>query len=350
MKPFFDVNALRKWFLENKRPLPWRLNQDPYRIWVSEVMLQQTQVAVVIPYFERWMLRFPSLESLAKAHLDEVLKLWEGLGYYSRARNLYEGARYLVEHFGGCFPNAEEDLIKIKGLGPYTVGAILSFAFHQKKAAVDGNVMRVLARYYADERDISKAVNQKEMRKLIQELLPDEKPWEIMEAMIELGAMVCMKKASCGYCPLQTSCESFRQGLTNQFPIKSQKAATELLYRTVAVISCQEHYLIRRGEKGKVMQDLYEFPFFSHSSEGMVLSVLIHQIKQSLGLIVFGIGSLKQVKHSFTRFRVHLFPFQLVCNERIEVEGFTWIPAQDLKNHPFSSGHRRILHELEMSE
>ena len=154
-------------------------------------MLQQTQVAVVIPYFLHWMQRFPTIHHLAKASLDEVVKAWEGLGYYSRVRHLHEAAKYLVEHFNGQLPSEEEDLKKIKGLGPYTIGAILSFAFHQKKAAVDGNVIRVLTRYFGLEEDISKVATVNKLRQLAQELLPDEEPWIVNEALIELGATLC---------------------------------------------------------------------------------------------------------------------------------------------------------------
>ncbi|NRA90187.1 MAG: A/G-specific adenine glycosylase, partial [Simkaniaceae bacterium] len=142
-----DVTAIRKWFFKNRRNLPWRENPSPYEVWVSEIMLQQTQVSVVVPYFERWMNIFPTIEKLAGAPLEKVIKAWEGLGYYSRARNLHEGAKYLMEENGGELPSSAAELEKVKGIGPYTVGAILSFAYKQKRAAVDGNVLRVLARY-----------------------------------------------------------------------------------------------------------------------------------------------------------------------------------------------------------
>ena len=183
-----DFYPLKKWFLIEQRDLPWRKINDPYAIWISEIMLQQTQVAVVIPYYLKWMQRFPTIQALAEAESDEVIKMWEGLGYYSRARNLHAGARYLIEFFGGILPNNESDLAKIKGLGPYTIGALLSFAFHQKKAAVDGNVMRVMARCYELDDDIAKSKTQKKIRHLVEEILPEDESWIVNEALIELGA------------------------------------------------------------------------------------------------------------------------------------------------------------------
>lgn len=183
-----DTSALHQWFREMNRPFPWRENPNPYRVWISEVMLQQTRASVVIPYFERWMELFPGPHVLARAPLEEVIKAWEGLGYYGRARHLHEGARQIVHQFNGLLPSKREQLEKIKGLGPYMVNAILSFAFHQRAAAVDGNVSRVLARHFMIEDDIARHATKKRIQAFADEVLDIKKPWITAEALIELGA------------------------------------------------------------------------------------------------------------------------------------------------------------------
>ncbi|WP_194847593.1 A/G-specific adenine glycosylase [Candidatus Neptunochlamydia vexilliferae] len=326
----FDRERLRQWFFLNRRPLPWRENPSPYEVWVSEVMLQQTQVSVVVPYFKRWMTLFPTISALAAAPLEKVIKAWEGLGYYSRARNLHEGARYLTEHHGGELPDTYEDLKNVKGLGPYTIGAILSFAFKQKAAAVDGNVFRVLARYFAIEEPIDKSFVQKEIRTLTAALLPDDEPWIIMEGLIELGALVCQKKAQCEICPLKMSCLGRCKAAL--LPIKSKREKTIHLHRTVAVIHTGQELLLRKGEAGKVMADLHEFPYFDRDVN----------IEEALGLSLKPQRALPEVTHGFTKYKAFLYP-HLYLAARKEIEGHSWVPFQEVKEMPFSSGHRRIL-------
>lgn len=341
-----DCARLKAWFIAEKRDLPWRQTTDPYAIWISEVMLQQTQVAVVIPYFLSWMQRFPSIHHLAQASLDEVIKAWEGLGYYSRVRHLHEAAHYLVEHFGGQLPKEEENLQKIKGLGPYTIGAILSFAFHQKKAAVDGNVIRVLARYFDLKDDIAKPATINKLRQLAQALLPDEEPWIINEALIELGATICQRKARCFACPLQGSCMGFQKGIVDQLPVKSKKIAVESLYRSVAVIRCGSTYLVKRGKKGAIMSDLYEFPYFEITKETFSPQQLQEQIEQLYAFNVIQQQILSEVSQGFTRYHVRLYPVLFECQQSRIVEEMDWLPYDCLKQLAFSSGHRRIFQQL----
>lgn len=340
------LTKLKNWFIVEKRDLPWRQTSDPYAIWVSEIMLQQTQVVVVIPYFLNWMQRFPSIRHLAAASLDEVIKAWEGLGYYSRVRHLHESAQYLVKHFDGQMPCEEEELKKIKGLGPYTVGALLSFAFHQKKAAVDGNVIRVLTRYFGLEEDVAKPATVNKLRQIAQDLLPDEEPWIINEALIELGATICQRKARCAVCPLQSSCISLKKGIVDQIPLKSKKIATEYLYRAVAVIRCDSSYLVQRGQKGAIMSDLYEFPYFEIKKDDFDPDILKYKIKQNYSLHVTQDQVLPEVKHGFTRYQVHLYPCLFTCLEPKAIEGLQWISYESLKKLAFSSGHRRIFQQL----
>lgn len=342
----FPLLPLLAWFLKNKRLFPWRQNTTPYAVWISEVMLQQTQASVVIDYYKRWMQRFPTIQALASASQEEVIKLWEGLGYYSRARNIHTAARALVDHYGGFIPDTQKELLKIKGLGPYTEAAIRSFSFHQKAAAVDGNVERVLSRYFLIEEDILKAQTKKKIRDLTFKLLPDEKPWIAMEALIELGALICQKKPDCQRCPLNQDCLANHSQKAALLPYKSKKTVLEKLYREVAVIFKEDAILIKKGEPGKVMADLFEFPFLTSKLGGLDPKTASKQFSESIDLELKWIESLPSKKHSFTRFDVMLYPHIFHAKEESTPISHQWVKKEEIHKFPFSSGHRRILQEL----
>lgn len=338
-----EIEELRAWFEENRRALPWRAKEssqiDPYAVWVSEVMLQQTQVAVVIAYFHRWMALFPTIEKLANASQEEVIKAWEGLGYYSRARSLHAAAKTLVEHYGGKLPDSYEELIKIKGLGPYTAGAILSFAFHQKRAAVDGNVLRVMARLLGIEEVICKSSTKKSIEKATFDHLPTKEPWVVMEGLIELGALVCKKVPICLSCPLRSSCSAYRLGKTAVLPRMKPKAKTTHLHRNVVVIFSGSSLLLRKAPEGEVMQGLYEFPFFERGA----LSVL-EQIKKTFDINPIFVTELKELSHGFTRFKATLYPtiWQL-DHKPFLAPDLHWVEEKKIADLPFSSGHRKLI-------
>ncbi len=327
-----DVKNLKKWFLNQKRDLPWRETKDPYAIWVSEIMLQQTQVAVVIPYFLNWMKIFPTIEKLALSSSDTVIKAWEGLGYYSRARNLHEGARYVLENHEGKLPSSAEELRKIKGIGPYTVGAILSFAFQKKKAAVDGNVIRVLTRLFAIEEDISKPKTVKAIWNIAEAILPDEHPWVVSEALIELGATICTKKSKCHLCPLKTSCKAFLHGKVDDLPFKSAKVKIEKIIRHVSIIIAENKLLVRRAKKDEIMSGLYEFPFVESNSHD----------PECFDFPLKKVMEFRTVNHSYTRFRVRLNPILYTAEKIHHVLDHEWLSVEELEQFAFSSGHRRL--------
>lgn len=341
-----DCQQLKAWFASEKRDLPWRQTTDPYAIWISEIMLQQTQVAVVIPYFLRWMQRFPTIHHLAESSLDEVIKTWEGLGYYSRARHLHEAAKLFLDDFGGRIPADEKQLQKVKGFGPYTIGAILSFAFHQKKAAVDGNVVRVLTRYFGLEDDIARPATLNKLRNIAQDLLPEEEPWIVNEALIELGATHCQRKARCLECPLRKDCVGFQKGIVDRLPIKSKKTMIEYLYRSVAVIRCGSDYLVKRGQKGAIMSDLYEFPYFEETKEGISPQKLQEKIEHHYSLSVMQQQTFPEITQGFTRYQARLYPVLFICQDYKIIEGLEWLSHEALKKLAFSSGHRRIFQKL----
>lgn len=341
-----DSTSLKRWFLSEKRDLPWRENLDPYAVWISEVMLQQTQVSVVIPYFERWMKRFPTVKSLAEASEEEVIKEWEGLGYYSRARNLHQGARHVLKNYGGNIPDGEEELSQIKGLGPYTVGAIRSFAFHQRAPAVDGNVIRVLARYLAIKEDISQSSTGKLFRQILEQILPDSEPWVANEALIELGATVCGRVPKCESCPLKKSCRSYQEGTVSLFPVKTAKSKSYQLHRAVMILSSGDSFLVKKGIQGEIMNGLYEFPFIELDSPAMTPEQMQKKIASVWGIEAFFKEQFSVVKHSFTQYRVTLYPFLFGSEELREVKLYEWKTVNDLRKHAFSSGHRRIFNAL----
>ncbi|HXF29449.1 MAG TPA: A/G-specific adenine glycosylase [Chlamydiales bacterium] len=334
------AEQLRTWFLANKRNLPWRHFSTPYRVWISEVMLQQTQASRVVLFFERWMERFPTIVALASASEEEVLKLWEGLGYYSRARALLHAARFLVEHHKGKLPDQADQLHAIKGLGPYTVGAIQAFGFHKKAAAVDANVIRLLARLFEIRVDISKASTKNEIWQRAEALLPEKEPWVVAEAMIELGALICTpKNPNCMACPLQMGCKSVASGTETEIPVNSKKIQYELLFREVMVCFHNDHVLVKRGEKNKIMQGLYEFPYVECEKGGLTPRKVAEQFSYPVNFV----EKLKEVKQSFTRYRATLYPKIFTTHARHEVANCEWKSLEQADQLAFSSGHRRIL-------
>ncbi len=335
------MRELNDWFQKNQREFPWRRSPTPYKVWVSEVMLQQTRASVVAPYFERWMTAFPDVQTLACAPIERVIKTWEGLGYYSRARNLHRGAQQILEQFNGEIPSRREDLETIRGLGPYTVGAILSFGFKKRAAAVDGNVTRVIARYFSIEENVCRQSVKRDIAQKTEALLDFDQPWITTEALIELGATVCAPKPSCQLCPLQASCLGKEKA--EFLPIKNEKKPTIHLKRAVVWVEADGKVLVKKGEGGKLMADLYEFPYFEIEGAGWSFRRVHQQIEEVFGLKTEGLKKLPVVIQTFTKYKVQLYPFRFQAKNAKEIEGYLWIELSRLAELPFSSGHRRIL-------
>ncbi|MYL21196.1 A/G-specific adenine glycosylase [Halobacillus litoralis] len=253
---------LISWFKKEQRVLPWRENQDPYRVWVSEIMLQQTRVDTVIPYFNHFMSRFPNPKALADADEQEVLKAWEGLGYYSRARNLQNAVREVVESYGGVVPDDPDELGKLKGVGPYTKGAILSIAYDTPEPAVDGNVMRVLSRILYVEDDISKQSTRKLFEALVRELISKEDPSAFNQGLMELGALICTPKTpSCMLCPVQDHCRAFEKGAETELPIKaSKKKQKKIPYLLLLIENDKGEVLIEQRPGEGLLASLWQYP------------------------------------------------------------------------------------------
>lgn len=331
-----NIDFLARWFRANKRELPWRNNPSPYKVWVSEVMLQQTQAAVVISYFNSWMEKFPTLGALAQACVEDVYKAWEGLGYYSRAKRLHQGAKDIETLYGGQLPEDENLLSKISGIGPYTLGAILSFAFHQKKPAVDGNVMRVITRYYGITTPIEKAETKKQIYNLVQKLLPDEKPHEIMESLIELGALVCKKSPLCHKCPVKANCQAFKENNPANFPVKQKKIVVEKLLRHVHICLHKRKLLVKKPAQNQTLMGLlYQLPF-SESQENKAQLSFLKECD-------FMLTSEEKFSQSFTKYQVTLIAHVYQARKQTYDKEYVWLESKDISKSTFSSGDRKIL-------
>ncbi len=229
-------NQLLYWFERQQRDLPWRQNRDAYRVWVSEIMLQQTRVDTVIPFYERFMERFPTISHLAEADIEEVYKYWEGLGYYSRARNLHSAVKEVQENYSGTVPDTPEEIHKLKGVGPYTAGAILSIAYGVPEPAVDGNVMRVLSRIFLIEEDIMKVKTRKLFEDIIRDIIARQNPSFFNQALMELGALICIPRSPrCAVCPVAAHCRARQEGVQESLPVK--KKAKQVRVQEMAVAS-----------------------------------------------------------------------------------------------------------------
>ena len=236
--------ALLSWYSEKARDLPWRNTRDPYAIWVSEVMLQQTRVETVIPYYQRWLAEFPTIQTLAEADEDRILRIWEGLGYYSRARNLQAAARIIMQEYQGCLPADQSALEGLPGIGPYTAGAILSIAFNIPAPILDGNLRRVFTMFFNIKTPIQTSETEKILWNISESLLPEESPGDLNQGLMELGALVCLpKNPSCNICPLASDCQANLLGIQADLPVRKVKSPLPHLQVTAAVILKQEYVL-----------------------------------------------------------------------------------------------------------
>lgn len=303
---------LLTWYDESRRILPWREKPEPYRVWVSEIMLQQTRVEAVKLYFARFMEHLPDVESLAAVEEDELLKLWEGLGYYSRARNLKAAAQQIVEQHGGKMPSEYHDLIKLKGIGSYTAGAISSIAFGHPVPAVDGNVLRVIMRLLADDSDISEASVRKRVEEDLKPVMPKDRPGDFNQALMELGATVCLPNGApkCAECPWKTFCRAGIEESWQQYPKKAVKKPRTVEYRTILVIRDGHRAVIRRRPNKGLLAGMYEFP-------SLLGKASLDEVKDWLsaqGVCAVRIEKLPESKHIFTHKEWHMTGYMVLVD------------------------------------
>ncbi len=304
------ARKLLAWYAQYQRDLPWRRTRDPYRIWVSETMLQQTQVETVLPFYERFLARFPTLESLASAKLDNVLKLWEGLGYYARARNLHKGAQYVVIECGGQVPRKVDALRKLPGIGRYTAGAIASIAFGRDEPALDGNIRRVLARVYAVRGDVRAPHVQAQLWQYARELLPPKRAGDFNQALMDLGATICVaRRPRCLLCPITDECGAYQHGLQDAIPLKVQRKATPHYTIAVGVIWKNGRILIQQRKAEGLLGGLWEFAGGKVEDGESLAFACKREIKEELGINVRVRDEFITVEHGYTHFSVTIHAF-----------------------------------------
>ena len=307
------AKPLVEWFRKNKRDLPWRERMDAYRVWISEIMLQQTRVEAVKPYYERFLKALPDVRALAGVPEDRLLKLWEGLGYYNRARNLKYAACQIVEEYGGKFPETYEEIRSLKGIGIYTAGAISSFVYNIPKPAVDGNVLRVVSRITADDSDIAKAGTKSKIEKEIEEVIPRDAAGDFNQSLIELGAVVCLPNGEprCGSCPVSHLCLAHEQGRETEFPVKKKAKKRRIENRTVLLFRDAQKTAIRKRPAKGLLAGMYEFP----NREGRMTYDEVVGYGKSLGLTPVRIRKLGNAKHIFSHVEWHMTGYEILVDE-----------------------------------
>lgn len=316
------------WYQKNKRDLPWRKEVTAYHVWVSEIMLQQTRVEAVKGYYERFMKEVPTISDLAQIEEDRLLKLWQGLGYYNRVRNMKKAAQKIETDYQGIFPDSYQEVLSLPGIGSYTAGAILSLAFWQPYPAVDGNVLRVLSRVLGSEKDITLPSTKQEMEEILKTLLQSSFVRDFNQGLMELGALICLPNGApkCESCPLQSFCVAYHQGLTTKLPIKSVKNKRKKEFRTVFLFQCQDTYAILKRPSQGLLASMYEFP----NQEGQFS---LEEIKEQLAkdFEIINLIPLKKAKHIFTHKEWYLTGYLVEVKEKIG--DYRWVSFEELENY-----------------
>ncbi len=342
------VAPLLQWFEENARILPWREEPTPYRVWVSEIMLQQTRVEAVKPYFERFIKALPSIRDLAGCEEERLMKLWEGLGYYNRVRNMQSAARTVMESYGGEFPADYEKLLTLKGIGSYTAGAIASIAYQIPVPAVDGNVLRVISRVTADDSDIMKQSVRTKVEHALQAVMPKDQAGAFNQALMELGATVCLPNGApqCSVCPWNGICEAKAHGKWQQLPVKSKAKPRRMEKKTVFVIQGGDKVAIRKRPSKGLLAGMYEFPNIDgHLSEEEALLWVKEQ-----GLLPIRIQELEPAKHIFSHVEWHMTGYVIRVDELAEDKGgFLFVETADSEErYPIPAAFRAYTKYMEI--
>ncbi len=347
--PFAE--KLLDWYAENARDLPWRGMADPYAVWVSEIMLQQTRVETVIPYFERWLARFPNLRVLAEASQQDVLNLWEGLGYYSRARNLHKAAKMVINQHGGELPADVASLKSLPGIGPYTAAAIASIAFGLDEAALDGNIRRVLSRTFNVSQALGSSAGEQRLWTLAREHLPSGQAGDYNQALMDLGATVCVpREPACDRCPLFELCEARELGVPNLRPVRKKKDSIPHHTVTAAVIQRNGNVLIGQRPEGGLLGGMWEFPGGKTEPGETLQACLKREICEELGADIEVREPLGVYEHAYTHFRVtlHAFRSALLSGEPQPLghDALRWVPTSELNDYPMGKIDRQIADSL----
>lgn len=334
------VKPVVEWFREHKRDLPWRRKPDAYRVWVSEIMLQQTRVEAVKPYYERFLKELPTVEELAEAQEDKLLKLWEGLGYYNRVKNMQKAAQQIMMDYHGRFPDTYEEIRTLKGIGNYTAGAISAFAYGIPKPAVDGNVLRVVSRLVGSREDIMKQSVRRKIEDALEQVIPADAASDFNQGLIELGAIVCVPngEAKCGECPVAGLCEARKQGIIAEIPVKSKGRARRIEERTVFLFRDGKRLAIRKRPPRGLLAGLYEFP----SEAGRMSLEEATAYSKGIGLAPVRIKELGEAKHVFSHVEWHMTGYEILVDEleKTNKKGFLFIRPEEIKEeYPVPSAY-----------
>ena len=340
--------TLMQWYESNHRPLPWRKTRNPYYIWISEVMLQQTRVDTVIDYYHRFIRAFPKIENLAQADLESVLKLWEGLGYYSRARNLQRAARIVATENGGRLPEDMNGLIALPGIGDYIAAAVASIAFGKPHAVVDGNVKRVLSRVLLIDAPVNQSSSYKDYRYAADKLLEHRRPGIYNQAMMELGALICTPQhPNCSRCPVSGNCEAFGKSLVAEYPKKVTKKPVPLRHMVAGVIFKKDRVLITRRKPDGMLGGLWEFPGGEIENGESAEEACLRSIRDAVHLETKAIGHLTRIRHAYTHFRITLDVFCSRWNAgRVKRNGpvdHRWVKLNELDRFPFHKAQHKFI-------
>jgi A/G-specific adenine glycosylase len=338
---------LVRWFERENRPMPWRSDPSPYKVWISEVMLQQTQVATVIPYFDRFVKRFPSVRVLAESPLEDVLRLWEGLGYYSRARNLHAAARWVMASHGGVLPETSTELMAMPGVGLYTAAAIASIAFGEPVPVVDGNVLRVFARFWGIEEPVREAVVAEEIRRRLKPVIRHVNPSHFNQAMMEIGALICRpRNPKCEGCVLAGQCVALRTGRAGELPVMRAREAVPHYDMAAGVIWKKGKILVaRRPEKG-MLGGLWEFPGGRRRGKESLACTVARAVREEAGLVVKVGAPYLTLKHAYSHFSITLTAYRCewVSGRAIPVRAteLRWIGPEEVSSYPMPRANRKI--------
>lgn len=345
--------ALLQWYDESKRDLPWRSTRDPYRIWISEVMLQQTQVKTVVPYYWRFLERFPSIHDLAAADQEEVLKCWEGLGYYARARNLHRAARHIVQQMGGKIPRSYETLQRIPGIGSYTAAAIASIAFGAAIPVLDGNVKRVLSRIFRVESEVTTSATLNKLQTLAETLLDETRPGDFNQALMELGATLCLpRKPACLLCPLGNFCRARKElDDPSRLPVRRKKKPVPHYRVAVGLIWDDGHLFIDRRKEDGLLGGLWEFPGGKIQRGETPQAAVKREIKEELDLDVEVGDYFMEVQHAYSHFKVSMVVYHCIFKggepRLTAATDWRWVKPEELRFFPFAAASHKIIRKLE---
>ncbi len=341
-------DRLIAWYGAHKRSLPWRRTGGVYPLWVSEVMLQQTQVATVIPYFERFMNAYPTVKDLARADLQSVLKIWEGLGYYARARNLHKAARMVLERFGGKIPETYREFKKLPGVGEYIAAAVMSIAYQQPYAVVDGNVKRVLSRVLIIGAPVNDASSQKVFQTAANRLLDPRRPGDFNQALMELGALCCRpKNPLCNECPVNELCTAFQKSGVSEYPVKRAYTRIPTYHIAVGVIRKDGKLLITRRKEDGLLGGLWEFPGGKVESGENAEAACVREIHEEVNLQVEVASHLTRVRHAYTHFKivmdVYLCRYISGSVQLQDAVDYRWITRDEISDFPFPRANHKFI-------